>query len=269
MLSFPTPLGTVRAETSRPACSGAVDFRLSGAVSGTVHANVTHTPRQWDDFGTIRVSLGDVDPLYVAEPTNPVLVRKVAYRGHVQRTGAGSPWEPGVGGITKLCDGHPAPPQADRTLRIVLEGCANAYAERADLPQLRNHARAWEAPQLLTWLARIIPDEERQARREERAATAHRGRATRFTRLGWAAAGLFRRQPAEAPDVPLALLLAGVAGEAQTAAHAARDAAHCAASTRRLVAHMHTERAGLRDVLAAADPSGAHLHVVPDLVPAA
>ncbi|MFE2991412.1 hypothetical protein [Streptomyces sp. NPDC059262] len=162
MFQLQTPSGTVTVQPTEPDKTGAVVYQLTGAVSGSVHVTISHHPHQWDQFTTVRVSLGSVYDL-CTEPAEPLpRIRGRAYTGHGTNFPAEdyqpAEWrEQWLYGPT----GAPAPRQAAQMLTMVMRACGDHYRSRSDLSKLREQARRQQTPKLVGWLRDMISGRDR------------------------------------------------------------------------------------------------------------
>ncbi|WP_331721568.1 hypothetical protein [Streptomyces sp. NBC_00212] len=250
MFSIATASGTVHIVPAEPDSTGAVRYTLTGAVKGTVHVIASHNPHQWDDFRALRVSLGSENIMRVM-PAEPLpRIRGRAYTGGLTRILS----EPGdwpeawtLSGIgLRDTSERDAPPQAEATLRTVMQACGEHYAARLDLPELQRLARWLETPRLRGWLDPMISDARARVARYERDEQLHRQAARQCVAAWW----FLARQFAEQPSPLLAYLLGNhrdsLAHRAGYLPHWAEISATAAAGEQRCLAHFLAEREGLR-----------------------
>jgi hypothetical protein len=155
-LTIETPTGTVRA-TAGPRSNGAIVFELHGAMHGSVHVTGVQHPRRWDQFTAVRACLGPVDAFETTAPDDalPRLSRgRTGYHGSLTRYAAdyGDHTEVSVYPPTTAAGNEPTPKTA-ATLTAVLRACADAVAQRDDLPLILDAARLRKTPGLLRFLS--------------------------------------------------------------------------------------------------------------------
>ncbi|MCX5294098.1 MULTISPECIES: hypothetical protein [unclassified Streptomyces] len=197
-LTIETPTGIVRA-TAGPRRTDCVVFELHGAMRGSVHVTGTQHPRHWDQFTAVRACLGPVDAFETTAPDDalPRLAHgRTGYHGSLTRYPheySDRP-EQSVYPLSTAAGNEPSPKTA-ATLTAVLRACADAVAQRDDLPLILDASRLRKTPGLLRFLNWAIlradadavrcAAESQTARRELQAAVA----------FWWTIARLFAAHP--------------------------------------------------------------------------
>ncbi|MFD7284016.1 hypothetical protein ACFV80_45340 [Streptomyces sp. NPDC059862] len=165
-LTIETPAGIVRA-TAGPRRTDAVVFELHGAMRGSVHVTGTHHPYYWDQFTAVRACLGPVNAFETTAPDDalPRLARsRTGYHGSLTlypNDYVDYP-EVSVYPLSSAAGNEPSP-KTTATLTAVLRTCAEAVAQRDDLPLILDASRLREAPGLLRFLAWAAAHAESEA----------------------------------------------------------------------------------------------------------
>lgn len=248
MFSLRTASGTVRIAPSEPDDTGAVRYTLTSAVKGCMHAVATHNPSDWHEFNAVRVSLGAANHMEEMPAGLPrVRNGRRCYHGSIVRLATDDEpvWRPGGLGLRDT-DDRDAPPRTGQTLDTVMRACADDYAARPDFSRLLATAKARETPKLRKWLADMIPDAERDMRRCQAEAEAHRRRARQVTAAWWQAARWCAVEPAPLLALVLAATRGSLADQVRHLPLWAEIADESAQFYRRRLEHYRAEEAGLR-----------------------
>ncbi|MFJ8158534.1 hypothetical protein [Streptomyces sp. NPDC094468] len=193
-----TPAGSVHA-TAGSRRTDCVVFALSGAVRGSVHVTGTQHPQHWDQFNAVRACLGPVDAFEDTAPDDdlPRLARgRTRYRGSLTRCPGrqGRPAEVSVNQLWTAAGDEPTA-KAAAALTAVLSGCAEAVAQRADLPLILDAARLRKTPGLLRFLHGAAAQADAEADRLRAAARAALPAQKALVAAWWTVARWFTAHP--------------------------------------------------------------------------
>ncbi|MGW1193670.1 hypothetical protein [Streptomyces sp. NPDC002559] len=210
-LMIETPSGVVHAAAG-PQSMGSVVFELSGAMRGSVHVTGTNDPYRWDQFTAVRACLGPADAFETTAPDEalPRLAHgRSGYHGSLTRYLCGPDDRPGVSvNPLSTAAGNEPSPKTATTLTAVLSACAEAVAQRDDLPLILDASRLRRTPGLLRFLNWAAARADADAIRYEGEAQAARQALKQSVALWWTALSLFTARP----DIVLLLVLAGYKG---------------------------------------------------------